>query len=106
VLIAAHNAIKSAAEVDGRIPQADVDKKFRVAFDLLYHFVKDFSTLNPNTRDARFTRLIDKQGLSRIAKLHRPSSPHFTNLCHMRHLESYSSVEFPSDFSSLNADES
>ena len=103
MLIAAHDAIKSAAEANDKIPQpaSDVDKKFRVAFDLLYYFVKDFLTLNPDIRDARFTQLINEQVPWKIW-----SSLYFRNLGHMRHLESHSFVEFPSDSSSLNADES
>jgi hypothetical protein len=100
VLIAAHNAIKSAAgsQAKERIPE--VDKKFKVAIDLLYHFVEDFPTLNPNIRDAGFMHLIDNERFSQWTS----RSP-FSNLGALnRSIISY--VEFSSDSSSLNADES
>ena len=101
MLIAAHDALKSAAEGNGKSvigKITDVDKKFGVAFDLLYHFVKDFSTLNPNIRNTRFTQLIDKRRLlgSALIRTRGASvSDNFTKLCDMRRRESYSFVEFP-----------
>jgi hypothetical protein len=97
VLIAAHDALKSAADpaADKDIKIPGVDKKIRVAIDLLYSFVKDFPTLNPNIRDARFIRNSE------------PWSP-FKILCTLKkNIRSYQSyVEFPSASLSLNADES
>ena len=102
MLIAAHDALKSAAEGNGKSvigKITDVDKKFGVAFDLLYHFVDDFSTLNPNIRNTRFTQLIDKRRIILESGLNIPYraliSDNFTKLCYMRRRKSYSSVEFP-----------
>jgi hypothetical protein len=75
---------------------SEVYRKFEVAADLLYDFVKDFPTLNPNIRNVRFTapRIFDfkSMGVSKI----------------LGHLEKSidPNVEFPYDSSSLNADES
>jgi hypothetical protein len=70
--------------------------KFKVAADLLYDFVKDFPTLNPNIRNMRFIapRITDRRSMgifSIIHSLERSIDPN---------------VEFPYDSSSLNADES
>jgi hypothetical protein len=97
VFIAAHDALKSAADSEANNEIPEVDKKFEVAIDLLYHFVKDFPTLNPNIRDARFMQLIDHGNLFEWS----PRST-FTDLCSLRRSIHY--VEFPSDSSSLNAD--
>ena len=92
MLIAAHDALKSAAdsEADNKIPE--VDKKFQVAIDLLYHFVNDFPKLNPSIRDARFTQLIDEGDM-----LPWYLRPPFTELCSLRRsIRAY--VEFSSNF--------
>ena len=66
-----------------------------MATDLLYDFVKDFPTLNPNIRNVRFTapRIINHESMG-VSKF-------------LRHLEKSidPNVEFPCDSSSLNADE-
>jgi hypothetical protein len=67
-----------------------------VAADLLYDFVKDFPTLNPNIRNVRFTapRIVDRKFMDAYEVLW--------------HLEKSINpdVEFPYDSSYLNADES
>ena len=101
MLIAAHDALKSAADSQAKDMKPKVDKKFKLATDLLYHFVEDFPTLNPNICDARFMHLIDNdENLSQWRS--RPPSRNLGAL--RRGIHSY--VEFPSDSSSLNADES
>ena len=107
VLVAAHDALESAADskADNKIPE--VDTKFEVAFDLLYHFVKGFATLNPNSHNPRFMELTDF-GIPSIFRLSTGRSPshdsHFTDLCSLRrNIDSF--VGFPSASLYLNTDE-
>lgn len=96
MLITAHDALKSAAdsEADNKIPE--VDKKFEVAIDLLYHFVKDFPTLNPNIRNLTF----------KLPKTTRSGSKSPFAVLYALRRNIHSPVEFLSDSLSLNADES
>ena len=99
VLIAADDAVKSELELyltSTKMGSSEVDRKFKVAADLLCDFVKDFPTLNPNIRNVRFTapRIFDRK--------RRKSMDVFKILGHLG--ESIDQeVEFPYDSSSLNA---
>ena len=97
VLITADDALKSSLYIKfTEMELSEVLRKFEVAADLLYQFVKDFPTLNPNIRNVRSTapRIFDRKsmGASKI----------------LDHLEKSidPNVEFSYDSSSLNADES
>ena len=97
MLIAADGAVKSNLYLTStKMITPEVYGKLVVATDLLYNFVKDFPTLNPNIRNVRFTspRIIDRKSM-RISTI-------------LGYLEKLidPDVEFPYDSSSLNADES
>jgi hypothetical protein len=57
----------------------EVYGKLMVATDLLYDFVKDFPTLNPNIRNVRFTapRIVDRKsmGISTLDYLEKSIDP-------------------------------
>ena len=96
VLIAADDAVKSNLYLTStKMGSYQVYRKFEVATDLLYNFVKDFPTLNPNIRNVRFTapRIIDRKsmGIPILDYLEKSIDPN---------------VEFPYDSSSFDADES
>ena len=96
MLIAAHDAVQSNPYLTStKMGLFEVYEKFEVASDLLYDFVKDFPTMNPNIRNVRFTapRIIDRKSMGSkiIPYLQKSIDP---------------GVEFPCDSSSLNADES
>ena len=96
MLIAADDAVQSNIHLAyTKMRLSDVYRKFEVATDLLYDFVKDFPTLNPSIRNVRFTapRIIDRKSMGSkiIPYLQKSIDP---------------DVRFPYDSSSLNADES
>ena len=98
MLIAAQDAVQSNLHLTStKMGSNEVFRKFGVAIDLLYDFVKDFPTLNPNICNARFT-------VPRITD--RKSMPVRSNIIPYLQKSIDPDVEFPYDSSSLDADES
>jgi hypothetical protein len=93
LLIAADNALKSAAEAGDRT--SNVDKKFRETIHLLSRFEKEFPSKKPNT-GGTVTREANRNDKSK--------SPSW--ILHALKKNLHSKVNFPSVYLSLNADES
>ena len=98
MLLAADDALKSAAEAEDRTSK-EVDKKFEEAIHLLCAFEKDF----PSASDPNVGRMVTREG-SLGTTSDKSESP-WTILYSLKK-NLHAKVKFPSVSSTLNADES
>jgi hypothetical protein len=103
VLIAADDALKSAAKAGNRTSM-QVDEKFREAIDLLSGFEKDFPSMDP-TSDPNIGRSVTRENLEgKMSDSDKSDSPSTILYALKKYL--HAKVKFPSVSLYLNADES